>query len=136
MLNSSQLYNSPLSPSSRSSLLLFTFKNNCIYTCTLVFVLELLNLIQLFCDPMACSPSGSSVHGFLREESLNGLPFPSSRDLPSPRTEPTFPALIDGFFTTEPQERLQEYLCLCVYFYLYRYGCKQNKIRPCDKKLL
>ena len=31
-----------------------------------------------------------------------GLPFPSPEDLPNPGGKPTFPALIGGFFTTEP----------------------------------
>ena len=29
------------------------------------------------CDPMDCSPPGSSVHGFSRQEHWSGLPFPS-----------------------------------------------------------
>ena len=29
------------------------------------------------CDPMDCSPPGSSVHGFSRQEYWSGLPFPS-----------------------------------------------------------
>ena len=39
------------------------------------------------CNPMDCSPPGSSVHGFSRQEYWSGLPFPSpgessqSRDL-------------------------------------------------------
>ena len=37
------------------------------------------------CDPMDCSPPGSSAHGISRQEYQNGLPFPSPGDLPSPR---------------------------------------------------
>ena len=40
--------------------------------------------------------------GFSRQEHWSGLPFPSPGDLPDPRTEPTFPALAGGFFTTKP----------------------------------
>ena len=36
------------------------------------------------CDHMACSPPGSSVVGFSRQESWSGLPFPSPGDLPDP----------------------------------------------------
>ena len=43
---------------------------------------------------------------FSRQEHWSGLlPFPIARDLPNPELEPesiTFPALADGFFTTEP----------------------------------
>ena len=50
--------------------------------------------------------------GFSRQEYWSGLPFPSSRDLPKPETEPTSPALADKFFTTEP---LGKHLDKCVF---------------------
>jgi hypothetical protein len=56
------------------------------------------------CNPMVCSPPGSSVHGISWQEYWSGLPFPPPRDLPDPGIEPVFPtssALADGFFTTE-----------------------------------
>ena len=37
-----------------------------------------------------------------RQEYWSGLPFPSPGDLPDPGIEPTSPALVGGFFTTEP----------------------------------
>ena len=40
------------------------------------------------CDPMDCSPPGSSVHGFSRQEQWSGLPFPSPGDLSDPGSEP------------------------------------------------
>ena len=39
-------------------------------------------------NPMNCSPPGSSVHGFSRQEYWSGLPFPSPGDIPHPGTEP------------------------------------------------
>ena len=39
--------------------------------------------------------------GFLRHEYWSGLPFPSPGDHPDPGTEPTSPALVGRFFTTE-----------------------------------
>ena len=56
-----------------------------------------------FCDPMNCSPPGSSVHGISRQEYWSGLPFPTPGDLFYPGIEPTSlesPALARGFFTT------------------------------------
>ena len=53
------------------------------------------------CNPMDCSPPGSSVHGLLRQEYWNGLPFPSPEHLPDPGIKPTSltpPALADRFF--------------------------------------
>ena len=55
------------------------------------------------CDPMVCSPPGSSVHGSFQAGILSGLPFPTPRDLPNPGIEPSSlvsPALAGGFFTT------------------------------------
>ena len=52
--------------------------------------------------PMDCSPPGSSVHGIPRQEYWDGLPFPSSGDLPNPGIKPEPPALAGRFFTTEP----------------------------------
>ena len=51
---------------------------------------------------MDCSPPGSSVHGFSKQEYWSGLPFPSPRDLPNSGVELKSPALAGGFFTAEP----------------------------------
>ena len=45
------------------------------------------------CDPTACSPPGSSVHQFFRQEYWSGLSFPSPGDLPDPEIKPGSPAL-------------------------------------------
>ena len=39
------------------------------------------------CDPMDCSPPGSSM-GFFRQEYWTGLPFPSPGHLPDPKIKP------------------------------------------------
>ena len=41
-------------------------------------------LCLILCDLLDCSPPGSSVHGFSRQEYWSGLPFPSPGDLPDP----------------------------------------------------
>ena len=38
---------------------------------------------------------------FSRQEYWSGSPFPSPGDLPNPGTEPEYPALAGGYFTTE-----------------------------------
>ena len=43
----------------------------------------------ILCDPMDCSPPGSSVP---KQEYLSGLPFLTPGDLPDPRMELEFPA--------------------------------------------
>ena len=44
------------------------------------------------CDPMDCSPPGSSVHGILQARILEWVTMPSSRDLPKPEIESMSPA--------------------------------------------
>ena len=54
-----------------------------------------------FCNPMDCSPPGSSVHGISRRESWRVLPFPSIGDLPHSGIKPlslASPALVGGYF--------------------------------------
>ena len=70
---------------------------------------KLLQLCPTVCDPMDCSPLGSSVHGILHgintgvAISFLQLPFPSPGDLPDPGIKTTSlisPTLADWFFTT------------------------------------
>ena len=71
-------------------------------------------LCPALCDPMDCSPSGSSVHGIFQAIPWNGsgLPFPSPVNLLDPGMEPTSAALIGGFFTTLPPGKLSHALNL------------------------
>ena len=50
-------------------------------------------LCPTLCDPMDCSPPGSSVHGILQARILVWMAIPFSRDLPNPGIEPRSPAL-------------------------------------------
>ena len=65
-------------------------------------VVESLSRVPLFCDPVDCSPLGSSVHGISQARIVNchfllqGI-FPTQG-----LNEPTSPALAGGFFATEP----------------------------------
>ena len=43
------------------------------------------------CDPVDCSPPGSFVHGFSRQECWSGWPFPSPGDLPDSGIKPGSP---------------------------------------------
>ena len=68
-----------------------------------LFAIYSLSHIQLFCDPMDCSPPDSSVTEFPRKKYWSGLPFPPPGYLPNPGTESPYPALADGFLTTESE---------------------------------
>ena len=75
---------------------------------------------------MACSLTGSSVHGILRQEYLSGWPFPPPGDLPNPGVKAesvTPPALAGRFFTSsaiwEPMH--QQICCLILVKHKKRY---------------
>ena len=73
------------------------------YLCEKCMHAKLLQSCPTLCDPMDCSPPGSSVHGILQARILGGLPFPPPGDLPSAGTEPMslmYPALVGRFLTT------------------------------------
>ena len=64
---------------------------------------QLLQSCLTLCDPMDCSPPGSSVHGILQARILERIATASSRGLPTPGIKPTSlmsSALAGGFFTT------------------------------------
>ena len=50
-------------------------------------------LCLTLCDPMDCSPPGSSVHGILQARILEWGAIPFSGELPNPGIEPESPAL-------------------------------------------
>ena len=50
-------------------------------------------LCPTLCNPVDCSPPGSSVHGILQVRILEWGPFPSPGDLPDPEIKPRSPAL-------------------------------------------
>ena len=52
---------------------------------------KLLQSRPTLCDPMDCSPPGSSVHGISSQEHWNGLPRPPPGDLPDLGIKPAPP---------------------------------------------
>ena len=54
------------------------------------------------CDPMDCSPSGSSVHRILQARILEWVAFPSPGDLPNPGIQPRSPTLQSHSLPAEP----------------------------------
>ena len=54
------------------------------------------------CDPMGCSPPGSSVHGVLPARILKWIAISSPGDLPDPGIEPGSPALQADSLPSEP----------------------------------
>ena len=59
-------------------------------------------LYPTLCDSMDCSPPGSSVRVFSRQEYWRGLPFPMPGDLPNPGIIPKSSALQANSLLFEP----------------------------------
>ena len=57
------------------------------------------------CDPMDCSPPGSSVHGILQARGLEWVAMPPPGDLPELGLEHRPPALQAGSLPSEPAEK-------------------------------
>ena len=76
-------------------------------------------------------PPGSTVHGTSQARYWSGLPFPSPGGLPDPGIKPTSPlspAVVRGFFTTEPSgEPPNVYTLQLIFFLEYWYHCMLEK---------
>ena len=62
-------------------------------------------LFETHCDPMNCSPPGSSVHGILQARIVERVAIPFSREYSQPRIKPmspASPAMAGRFFTAAP----------------------------------
>ena len=57
---------------------------------------------QTLCDPMGCSPPGSSVRGILQERILEWVAMPFSRGPSLPRDRAHGPCVSGSSLTTEP----------------------------------
>ena len=63
---------------------------------------KLLQSCLTLCDPMECSPPGSSVHGILQARTLEWVAMLSSRGPSRPRDRTRVSCIAGGFFTAEP----------------------------------
>ena len=59
-------------------------------------------LCLALCDPMDCSPPGSSVHGTLQRGILQSVAFSCPEDFPNPGIKPRSPALQVDSSPSEP----------------------------------
>ena len=74
---------------------------------------KLLQSCPTLCDPMDCSPPGSSIHVLLQARYWSGLPFPSPGDFPNPGIEPRSSALLADSLPTEPPGKPHEFVNSC-----------------------
>ena len=66
------------------------------------------------CDPMDCSPPGSSVHGILQARRLEWVAMPSSRASSQPRDWTQVSCFAGRFFTAETQGKPSRLLASCI----------------------
>ena len=81
--------------------ILFLFLRQYFFLFYILDFLQFCSVTQSYptvCDPMDCSPPGSSVHGILQARVLEWVAIPFSRDL-LPGIEPGSPTLASRFFT-------------------------------------
>ena len=67
-----------------------------------VFVLQLLSCVQLLCNPMDCSPPGSSVHEIYKARILEWIAIPFSRGSSQPGDRSHVSCIAGGLITSEP----------------------------------
>ena len=83
-----------------------------VYGCVCVY--ESLSFVQLFCDPMDCSPPAPLCMGFSRQEYWSGLPCPSPGNLPDLEIKPMSPALQVDSLPSEPPENFSTWQMLAM----------------------
>ena len=69
--------------------------------------------MQLFCDPMDCSPPGSSIHGISQARTPEWFAISSAGDLPEAEIKPESPKRGGGFFTTAPPGKSMLLMITC-----------------------
>ena len=82
----------------------YIFSN--IYNRSLKDMHDVIQLCVILCDPVDCSPSGSSVHGILQARILVWVAMPSCRGSSRPRDQTHISCgscIVGGSFTTEPR---------------------------------
>ena len=75
-------------PSEKMDLFLLLLPTCPTYCTTAVTNVLVVQLCLTFCDPMDCSPPGSSVYGILQAKIVEWAAMPFSRDLPNPGIKP------------------------------------------------
>ena len=72
----------------------------CVCGCVCVCMHAATQSCPTLCNPMDCSPSGSSVHGMLQARILEWVAISFSSVSSRPRDPTALPMLAGGFFTT------------------------------------
>ena len=76
-------------------------------------MLLLFSVVSDSCDPIYCSPPGSSVHGILQARLLEGLPFLPAGDFPDPGIQSESPSLAGDSLALSHGESSKSNFYLC-----------------------
>ena len=76
-------------------------------------MLLLFSVVSDSCDPIYCSPPGSSVHGILQARLLEGLPFLPAGDFPDPGIQSESPSLAGDSLALSHGESSKSNVYLC-----------------------
>ena len=91
----------------------FSFLGVCVCVCMCMCCCLVAESFSTLCDPMDCSPPGSSVHGTLQPRILKWVTIPSPGDLPNPGIKPGSPTLQAGSLPSEPTRNV--YILIYIY---------------------
>ena len=70
-----------------------------------------------FMTPWTVTQKAPLSMGFSRQEYSSESPFPSPGDLPDPGIKTSSPALVGGFFTTEPPREPSRLITSSLFFF-------------------
>ena len=87
------------------------------------------------CDPLDCSPPGSSVYGTFQERILEGVAIFSSRGSSRPRDGTQVSCIAGGFFTVWATREAQSGIVLNYYTRLFFIACFNYFVHVCTCNL-
>ena len=101
----------------------------CVCVCVCVCARAHSQWCLILCDPMHCSPPGSSVHGILQARTLEQVATSSSKGSSPPGMELASLALAGRYFTIEPPGKPR----ICIYSYMNDILCREYSWKDrCD----
>ena len=115
-------------------LFLFHFSSSSVIFFSVVFNLLCVLVTQsclILCNPMDCSPLGSSVHGILQTRILECVAIPFSRGSSQPRDQTHVSCIADRFFYSlslqlDPSNLVTSYIVIfivnvliCYYYFIF-----------------
>ena len=103
----------------------------CVYVCACVHTQSSLTP----CDPMDCTPSGSSVHEISKQEYCSWLQFSTPGDLPNPGIELVSPESLDWEADSLALRHLGSHVYVLLLLFSHSVVCKSLWTAACQASL-